>query len=184
MEDPMRTITRHALLALGIAAAMLSTATGALADTPVSHSGVWGTHFLQDTAEYPGAHCNYDGHQVIHHVHVRFPVVYARDRSPARDRQTVGWRFNLQRSPDASTGWTTVYQSPVQRLSAFDDSPALFTAMDYTFSGDSSAAYRVLIGMRWYAVGSNTIEGNVTHRVDFYAGGAFTPNSFCPGSIF
>lgn len=180
----MRTITRPALLALAVAVSLLASATGVLADTPVSHSGVFGAHYLQDTFEYAGVHCHYSNPGPdLDRIRVRFPIVYARDLSAGRDSQEVGWRFNLQSSPTSSGPWTTIYRSPVERLSAFDDSPALFHGKTYSLHGEFGVLYRVLIGMRWYAVGGNTIEGNVTHRVDYHAYAIGYPAASCPGGI-
>ena len=60
------------------------------ADTPVSHRGSFGAHALIDSVEYPGARCLYDGDLNTVRVRVRPPMVFARDRTSARDMQWVG----------------------------------------------------------------------------------------------
>jgi hypothetical protein len=179
----MRVITRNATLVLAVVGGLLVSSTSVSADTHWSGSGTYGVHYLQDSLEFPGVRCFYNNTTFnIQRVKVRFPIVYARNRTDGRDSQVVGWRFNLQRSTADTTDWSTIYRSPVKRSKAFDDLPAAFDNLTYSFTGGNSFHYRVLVGMRWYA-SDNTLEGRATHRVDNYAyfNQVFI---YCPGFVF
>jgi hypothetical protein len=140
-----------------------------MADTEIGHSGKPGRHRLVDTAQKPGARCDYvtgDTRAAPATVTVRAPVMYARNRGPGVDRQIVGWRIRVQASDDFVT-WSTVRDTGVSKTSAFDTVEAGYQPRTVAVPTDQAVRVRVL--MIWYKPGSRTkVSGRATHEVDHY----------------
>jgi hypothetical protein len=158
----------------------------AAADTPVSHRGTFGPHALVDGLEYPGATCRYDDDQDLYRVRVRPPVVFARDRTSARDLQWVGWVIELQYQPAGGT-FSTIQRSSVVKVMGLDDTPAPFRQRTVSIDRPrGSGSWRVVSRMIWYKPGTaSTWQGTARHRVTFYDYPLAPPGavSFCPAGI-
>jgi hypothetical protein len=164
------------------ALALVSVATPAAADTPVSHSGTYGRHYLADSEEYPGVTCHYDGNQNLDRVRVTDPFVFAFSNDP--DSLQVSWRFVVQ-ARVGSGAWNAVRWSPMQFGEARTTRPADFSAMSVPVTANSAAIYRVVVKMVWY-VGGKALNrvGGATHRSDWYRYVLAGANhGFCPGGI-
>jgi len=169
-----------AITALAITA--LAAAVPASADTPVSHSGQFGRHFLADSQEYPGARCLYDADSNLNRIRVQDPFVYSASNDP--DRLTVSWRVLVQKN--AGHGWTAVTKSPWQYAEARTTRPARFSPISISFTADTTANYRVNVRMGWWTGGKTTnLVGTAVHRVDWYRYPLAAANDgFCPSFLF
>lgn len=176
--------TASAALALVIAA-LIASPLAASADTPIAHHGLRGPHYLADSEEYPGAVCKYDTNEIIHRISVAAPFVFARDRTPMRDRQVVGWYLVVQRHSNGGGGWSTIATGPQQTAYAHDDRAAAFDRQKVSFVGTDTFTYRVRVHLLWFdPMDSKTIEGDATHEVDWYRYVVADANpGFCPGGI-
>lgn len=114
-----------------------------------------GAHRLLDSQGQPGATCVYDGADVdsaLVSIKVRPPLLYAQNRRPGKvDKQTVGWRYVVESSPD-DFEWTQVIEGPIVTATASDKTKATFAwqtwkaaAVDYHM--------RVRIDAYWYRNG-------------------------------
>ncbi|MET0773068.1 MAG: hypothetical protein ABWZ82_08300 [Candidatus Limnocylindrales bacterium] len=177
--------TARLAVVLGTALAII-TPSAATADTPVSHRGTFGPHALTDTLEYPGATCRYDDDLDLVRVRVRPPIVFARDRTSARDLQWVGWVVELQYRPDEGS-FSTIQRSSVVKVMALDDAPAPFRQRTVTIDRPrGSGSWRVVSRMIWYRPGTaSTWQGTARHRVTFYDYPLAPPGAvaFCPAGI-
>lgn len=164
---------------------MTGSALAASADTGGAHHGLYGPHYLADSDEYAGATCRYSDGNVIRLVSVAAPFVLARDRTSNRDRQVTGWWFVVQRHVNGSGGWSTAATGPQQTAYAYDDRAARFDRQKVDFTGHADSIYRVRVHLVWYdPTDSKTLEGDATHRVDFYRYVLADANpDFCPGGI-
>jgi hypothetical protein len=139
-----------------------------------------------DTTEYPGATCRYDGGMNLYRVRVRPPIVFARDRTSARDMQWVGWVVELQYRPDTGS-FSTVQRSSVVKVMALDDTPAPFRQRTVTVERPrGSGSWRVVSRMIWYKPGTaGTWQGTARHRISVYDYPLAPPGavSFCPAGI-
>jgi hypothetical protein len=184
----MRLRRRALLAALGLSAALGLTMTGAApisADTPVTHTGLYGVHYLADSAEYPSTTCFYDNGSTIHSVRVRAPFVYARNTSPGIETQAVSWQVVVQARTTGSSTFATVTTSPAQKRSTTDARAADFVPMTTVFAGNGGKEYRILVVVRWYGSGGATEVGRATHRADWYAwSGVPSFHGLCPGGVF
>src|SRR3954454_19843591 len=97
-----------------ITTALLMAAVPASADTPVSHSGLVGRHYLADSKEYAGARCFYNGDNNLDRIRVQDPIVFSRSNDP--DRRQVGWRVVVQKN--SGHGWATVDKTAWQLAEA------------------------------------------------------------------
>lgn len=180
MQRP--SLNRLALVFAVFSLALVGVATPVAADTPVSHSGTFGRHYLADSQEYPGVRCHYDGNQNLDRVHVNDPFVFAFSNDP--DSLSVSWRFLVQ-ARVGSGAWTEAGRSPIQFGEARTSRPADFSPMTVSVAGNSSARYRVIVKMAWY-VGGKALNrvGLATHRADWYRYPLAAANhGFCPGGI-
>ncbi len=156
------------------------------ADTQISHSGLTGSHRLRDTHAAPGATCVYVGpSHLLGEIKIKPPVVYARNTTGSRDHQKVGWRYRIDYW-DVNGYWDVYELGTIHTATAWDDTPAAFTATSLT-SGYTAMAgkFRVYVAMLWYRNG--VVEGRQTHRVDYYRWKSGTlastrgPNGSCGG---
>jgi hypothetical protein len=94
------------------------------------------------------------------------PLLYA-----VRARQTVGWRFVVQRSIENGP-WTVTYRSPIQKSTAYSDRPASFTKMVVdvklpAVDDKNDVEYRTLMKMFWYR-SDGTTEYKVSDLAEYY----------------
>lgn len=179
---PRPSSNRLALMCAVVALALVGVATPAAADTPISHSGTYGHHFLADSEEYPGVRCHYDGNQNLDRIRVTDPFIFAFSNDP--DSLQVSWRFAVQ-ARMGSSAWHTVRWSPMQFGEARTYRPADLSPMSVSVSAKSAASYRVIVKMVWY-VGGKALNrvGGATHRSDWYRYPLAAANhGFCPGGI-
>lgn len=164
------------------AAAVVGVTAPVAADTPVSHSGTVGVHYLADSKEYPGARCKYDGSSNLATIRVRDPFVFASSNDP--DSLSVAWQVIVQKRA-GSGPWTTVKKSPRQFGEATTGTPADFSPISVAITADTSADYHVLVRMTWYVGGKALAQvGTATHRVDRYHYPLAAANKgFCPSFI-
>lgn len=176
------------LAVLGLAILATSTAGAALAQTLVARNGPTGAHQLADSRDFPGVFCRYDARLVLDRVTVESPLVKARDRSAARDRQRVGWRFRVQRDDGSLRAWTTIATSAPQTVEAYEDVRASFTPLSLAVPGSAGRNHRVVVSVFWYRPASTTVEASAAYFVDWYHGGGFEPSfgpaGYCPGAVF
>ena len=182
----MRKPGRSLLVVLVSAFVFLGSAATASADTPISHQGSYGVHYLADSAEYPGARCVYDSSTVIRSIVVRGPLVFARNRVANHiDSQKVSWFFRVRARTVGIGDWTTVATSAVQKRTATDAQVADFSPLSKAFVGNAGKEYRVQVVIRWYAQDGVTVVGRATHRVDWYSWeGVPSFAGQCPGGLF
>lgn len=172
-------------LALACAVAIAAAAGGAAAvsaDTPISHSGQYGRHFLADSQEYPGAICHYNGSQNLDRIRVIDPFMFA--LSNDLDARGVSWRFVVQKRV-GSGAWTQVGRSATQFQEASTGTPAAFSPVNLAVAGHGAAIYRALVKMQWWVGGKSVnVVGGATHRVDWYHYPLADANhGFCPSQI-
>ena len=184
----MRKLSRRRWIALALAAglgASLGGAVGASADTGVTHEGAYGAHYLADSAEFAGVRCTYNNSNVISSICVRDPLAFAKNTTNRVDTQWVSWNFRVQKQTPASTRWTDVVTSAVQKRTATDGQIANFSPITRAFAGSAANQYRVVVVIRWYGAGGATVVGRTTHRADWYSWvGVPSFKGLCPGGIF
>lgn len=138
----------------------------ASADTHLSGSGRTGRHALRDRVGSPGVTCEYSvpaGR--LHEMTVRPPKVFARNRTAARDHQQVSWSLRVDYW-DVNEFWAEATSKGPWTATAWDDTPAAFTARTFPAPIGFGGKYRVVITMRWRRAG--VVEGRSTHLVDQY----------------
>jgi hypothetical protein len=177
------------VLAVAVAVlAVLLAAGPVFADIELGHRGHVGWHKLIDTEERAGASCIYktlieepsgDSELTTYWegrlkwVAVRPPKVRA-----ILGRQTVGWRFIVQRARPGtptvdSAAWKTTYRSPIQKARATDEQPAAFTSMGVAIRVPESSRtennhiYRVIVKMFWFR-SDGSVQGSARHLVSWY----------------
>jgi hypothetical protein len=171
---PPRIVTRHVLTALGVAALMAASTLTASADTLISTNGQVGANHLKDTAGHPGARCWYvegagSGEEVLDWIRVKPPVVFARNSTAARDRQTIRFRAIIQRR-DAGAGSWVEDQSSSLTAFAWDDQKASFPAIDLHVDSNYGSKFRARVEITWYSKpgGVWVQNGQVVREVDWY----------------
>jgi len=145
---------------------------GALADTPLSHSGTYGPHRLAETASGgAGARCLYGtaAHR-LDQVRALAPLMKARDDTPGagNDPQKVAWRAIFQGV--TPSGFRTLLVTGKQFAIANDDAFATFPLPWVTWTADGPGyQVRVLIDFYWYGIADPAnVVGFARHRVDYY----------------
>jgi hypothetical protein len=162
----MRPVIRgRSLAAVIVLSLALLAPGGALADTPVSHSGVRGIHGLPDTREQPNVRCTYDPDEEALQVRVLAPVVYAVDRGAGVQSQRVGWRFRVQYS--SGLGYSTWKTTTTITATATDRRPAGFELRSKSFAKAPPVSYRVRVDMYWYD-SAGRVTGRATHAPTWY----------------
>ncbi len=162
------------------AVALLAVALGSqsiLAAVPLSITGKIGPYVLQDGSTTPGVVCTYDaggpGDQGndIDLMEAAGPRVFARNRSGARDRQTVGVRVRFQRSVNegGTGGWVTAKATGLVKKTAFDDKAAKFSKRSWLVPFEEDYQFRALVELRWYKPGSTRkVQGSTKLRYVYY----------------
>ena len=182
-RSPLRPRPLAALLAAILA---LVPAAPASADTSLDEVGRVGPHALLDSRAFPGVRCVYGTDTNLARLRVRPPTMYARDRTSDRDRQWVGWQVLLRFKAEGGT-WSTIKSTSVNKVRAWDDSPAALRTRSVTTPGRAgSGSYRVQVRMLWYKPGSDTtVQGSSRHRVEVYTFDLVqgSPIGYCPGGI-
>ena len=147
---------------------LMLAASPVLADTELGHSGKVGRHHLVDTTSSPGVTCQYENSpsQPLTGIHVRAPVVRARNVTAHRDHQLVGWRYIILRVRGNTE--STYFKSPISKLTAYDDKRAPFEdgATDLMSPAQPGDLFYVNVKMFWYRGGKT--EGTALHEVDHY----------------
>ncbi len=148
-----------------------------LAAIPLSTTGKIGPYVLSDSSTTPGVVCTYDaggpGDQGndIDLMEATGPRLFARDRSGARDPQTVGVRVRFQRSVNegGTGGWVTAKASKLVKKTAFDDKAARFGKRSWLVPFDQGYQFRAVVEMRWYKPGSSRkVQGSTKLRYVYY----------------
>lgn len=169
-----RHITWQRGIALSAALIVLMLNAGvASADTDVSFSGTVGMHHLRDTNAKPGVKCRFQegggsGEQILYQLTVKPPVIFAVNKTGARDRQLVGWRAQIQRRNAGAAAFVTIATGGLHTANAWDDTAAALSARTYGVTSKFGADFRVRIRMFWYAANGITVTGQATHEVDWY----------------
>jgi hypothetical protein len=93
--------------------------------------------------------------------------VYARDVSPGRDVQTVGWRVVIKRVYQGQE--KVYYRTRIAKAIAYDDTPATFSArvMQPTEYANVGDYYFVIVKLYWYNA-SGKLIGQDKRRIDDY----------------
>ena len=181
---------------VGVPAFAIAVALGAqpaLADTELGHSGIVGTHSLEDSALGPGATCKYrfaneyDRGKLVRIV-AGPPLMRAVSTETA---QTVGWKFTVERRVHGIGGaseWVKRYVSAEMTVVTNDTHNAPFTKATVPVHAGPLLAggmyeYRVLVTMLWHAQ-DGSVQGKARHRVDYYGsvidtGGTGVQNNNC-----
>jgi hypothetical protein len=184
----MRKLSRSVVVGLGLTVALGLAIAGAVptaADTPQTHTGVFGVHYLADSTEYPAATCFHNNATVISSIRVRAPFVYARNKVPGPESQAVSWQFSIQARTPGTSAWTAVASSTIQKRTTTDARAADFTPVTRAFGGTAAKEYRVIVVLRWFGSDGTTEVGRVNHRVDWYAwSGVPSFHGLCPGGVF
>jgi hypothetical protein len=155
------------------------------ADTPLTHSGVFGVHYLADSSEFPAVTCTYNSATVISSIRVRAPFVYARNTAPGVETQAVSWQFSVQSRAPNTSAWTTVATSVIQKKTTSDVRAADFTPVTRAFRGSAAREYRVVVVVRWFGSSGTTEVGRISHRADWYTwSGVPSFHGLCPGGVF
>jgi hypothetical protein len=146
----------------------------ALADREIDHSGLTGRHRLADLMDSPGAVCDVTlpGRDTLGETWLRVnpPVMFARDRTPRRDEQLIGWRATVSALNEYAGVWRVVRRSAIVTMMANDDRASYFDGRGWVVGFPfSRATYTVTIEMLWYdPTDSRLIEGRALHAVDHY----------------
>ena len=161
-----------------LAMALALAAQPALADTELGHSGIVGTHSLEDFALAPGATCKY---RFVHEAHSGklFRIVAGPPLMRAASgetSQTVGWKFTVERRVHGIGGaleWVKRYASAEMTAVTDATHDAPFTKATVPVHAGPLLAggmyeYRVLVTMMWHAQ-DGSVQGRARHRVDYYA---------------
>ena len=173
----MQHSSRRRMAALvGSLLAILTIAAPAAANAELGHSGTVGVHALRDSPRKPGATCVYSQPN-LWFLKIRPPKVFA-----SSGRQTVGWRFIVERQPgttDDVLDWTktgpyrVTYRSPIARAVATTTTPAPFSwrevEVDVPESSERSNShrYRISVRMFWFGSDGRTL-GSALHRIGYY----------------
>jgi hypothetical protein len=151
----------------GLLVAAVPAASAAAGTTArVRDAGIPGLYYLIDNASHAGANCVYSStapDSSLRRILVRPPHVFALDRRDGRiDRQWVGWRVVVLRSPDGFHS-RPLMRTRVVRAVATDHAPAPFTARrirprvsDYYMS--------IQIRMYWYRAGRVVATARINPR--------------------
>jgi hypothetical protein len=146
-----------------------------------THTGRRGLHWILEMLgpypEYPPVVCEYDSSDDLERLHIRRPIVFARDAGPGVQRQDVGWRAIIQTSP-AGGGppvWTTVAQTSLTRRSATDIAWADLRPKTYVVDLADYDALRVIYRLFWYRGSDGPQVGRADHvpvwyKVEFPSG--------------
>ena len=169
-----RRIVSHRCVAVAAALVCLALTAGtASADTVIGHSGNVGAHHLRDTNAKPGVKCRYQqgggsGEEILYKLTVKPPVIFAVNKTGARDRQLVGWRAQIQRRNHGAAAFVTIATGALHTAFAWDDTAASLSARTYGVTSKFGADFRVRIAMYWYAANGTTVTGQATNEVDWY----------------
>lgn len=186
---PTRNCTPHAgraprlrpgaisLLALTAALAVIAcfaALPGASADTELGHQGLTGRHRLADMYDSPGAVCDIvlPGHDSLGETWLRVnpPVMFARDRTDAIDRQFVGWRATVLALDERTEAWHVVRRGDVARDFARDNLASYFNGEGWLAEFPvSRSTYSVEVEMLWYdPARPDRVEGSSVHGVEYF----------------
>jgi hypothetical protein len=161
-------VATAALVALVMAVGLTLPASAWVA---LKDQGTRGNFVLDDSGAHPGAKCGYapaDEHATAYFrwMKVFAPKMWARSTSGGRDHQQVSWKFQLQKSVNSGP-WQNIRTSATQTRTAYDDTPAAFTALKVYYNGNFADKLRAIVTMKWLRNGS--AEGLVKLRLEYYS---------------
>ena len=169
----IRRIAQGSLLGLAVAALMAASTLTVSADTVTRTTGHVGPNHLNDSMGHPGARCWYDegggsGEEVLTSIRVKAPVVFARDTTPARDKQKIKFKAILQ-GRGGGNPWTWIVTASNTAF-AWDDTKAAFAPIDIHVNSQYGWKFRIKVEITYYSMsgGSWTQTGQQTHLVDWY----------------
>jgi hypothetical protein len=160
-----------------VAGAVALGSTTAMAAVPLGQNGDIGTFVIIDSETKPGVTCTYDaggpGAQGndIDIIEARGPRVFARDRTPNQDSQTVSVRLIFQRSVNegGTGGWVKAGSGPLIKKTAYDDKPARFARQSWLVPVEEDYHFRTLAIIKWLRPGgSSKVEGSTKQRYVYY----------------
>ena len=176
--------TFRTLLAVALALPFVLVSAGPTAAYQVLvENGLHGHYGLDDTYLVPGGTCKYG--EIVYSnwayliwMKVKAPQVFAADRnSEMRDHRVVSWQFKLQRKRYEATTWKTIKSSAIQRMTAYEDQAAPFTALTINYDAENedpshdpngpNIIFRALVIIKWYKP-DNSVEGTVKLIPDYY----------------
>ncbi|HUP83756.1 MAG TPA: hypothetical protein VM284_06170 [Candidatus Limnocylindria bacterium] len=166
-------LTTGGLLSLGVAALMAASTLTVYADTLISSTGHTGPNHLRDSMSHPGARCWYEegggsGEEVLTSMRVKAPVVFARDTTPARDRQKIRFKAIVQRR-DGAGAW--VFDAARSTTAfAWDDTMASLGNLNVAVFSHFGSKFRARVEITYYSMsgGSWAQTGQVLRAVDWY----------------
>jgi hypothetical protein len=150
-------------------------AQAALADVELGHTGETGRHRLADMYDSPGAVCDIvlPGRESLGETWLRVnpPVMFARDRTPGRDEQEVGWRATIFALNERNGDWHAVRRGPITRALASDDLASYFNGQGWRAGFPLAlATFSVTVEMLWYdPADPRRVEGTALHEVEHFA---------------
>jgi hypothetical protein len=158
---------------VGLAVLLAASTMTTYADTLVSSSGQVGPNHLKDSAGKPGARCWYEegggsGEEVLTSIRVKPPVVFARDTTPARDKQKIKFKAIIQRRNGA--GAWVVEATRSTTAFAWDDTKAGFGPLNVSVFSHYGSRFRARVEITFYSMsgGSWMQTGKVLREVDWY----------------
>lgn len=158
-------------------------------------SGNTGPYHVVDSQGTPGVICVYPSLEIdfIKKIKIHAPKVWAFNRTQSVDRETVGWRYQIQYAPNGfpqAGDWQTVVTSTFEKATATDSQKASWQNRTYVFPDYGSAgAYRVKIQIRWFHPGPSHTDGKVTQLLAYYVqhetgiGDFPTGSPWCGGNL-
>jgi hypothetical protein len=133
--------------------------------------GQRGHYTFNESYTQPGARCSYTDFVNLSSwfksMRVSPPRVFAPDRDSSKiDSMRVGWRVVLQKSTNGAT-WTRIARSALQKATAYENSPAPFSAVTLSYTGPrDQARFRAVVVINWYSA-SGTRIGQVKLTPDY-----------------
>lgn len=159
----------------GLLLVILADVPTARADIELGHEGQVGRHRLADIYDSPGAVCDIvlPGPDSLGEIWLRInpPVMFARDRTPGKDEQPIGWRATISALDEETGVWRVVRESGIARATARDDLASYFNGEGWLAAFPlGHAAYVATVEMLWYdPADMNRVEGTTRHTVEHYA---------------
>ncbi len=148
---------------------------------PDQTSGSMGHYTIYDASSAPGATCSYatsGSKNKLYEIDVKAPKVYWPDQSSSNHHEHGKITFSvwLQQSsmPEDSTAWHTIYKTPVEKATAYENTKAPLTDGMITWHSSHNVYFRVSINLTWiHSFG--TTNGTLKHWDTYYAmAGSFT----------
>lgn len=165
-----------AVVALALGVVALGQAPDASAAVTAT-TGAPGVFRVVDTADSSAANCIYQQFVDAQHpngrrlsgIHVKAPVMYARDRTAGVDSQEVWYVATLVRV-ETNGAETVVVKGSVMKGTATERTPANLTLTAFDMTGRPEGLYRIVLDMSWRQPGNTngTPEGTVKYVFGYY----------------